>query len=198
MRSAIAEPSAGSIPADAESEERALELRSISTIVDEHLHFVWRVLRRLGLSPPDADDAAQHVFLVAAEKLRSIAPKAERAFLYSTAVRVAANSRRSLERRREVPDLALEFEPHPAAGPERRLELSQATELLDELLARLPPEQARALVLVELEQMTVSDLAEFEEVPLGTAASRLRLARRAFRQLLEQVEDRNPLGGREP
>jgi hypothetical protein len=45
--------------------------------------------------------------------------------------------------------------------------------------------------------MTVSDLADFEEIPLGTAASRLRLARKGFRQLLEQVEHRNPLGGRE-
>ena len=166
--------------------------------MDEHLHFVWRVLRRLGLSPADADDAAQHVFLVAAEKLDSIAPKAERAFLYATALRVAANSRRSQERRREVPDLGLELEAHPAPGPERRLELNQATRLLDELLSRLPPEQARALVLVELEQMTVPDLAELEDIPLGTAASRLRLARHAFRQLLEQVEDKNPLGEHEP
>jgi len=198
MRSAVARPTGGSSSADTESDERAHESRSVSAVVDEHLHFVWRVLRRLGLSPPDADDATQHVFLVTAQKLDSIAPNAERAFLYATAVRVAANFRRSSERRREVPDLELLFEAHPAAGPERRLELSQATDLLDELLKRLPPEQARALVLVELEQMTVSDVAELEKIPLGTASSRLRLARQGFRQLLQEVEDRNPLGRSDP
>jgi len=36
-----------------------------------------------------------------------------------------------------------------------------------------------------------------EQIPLGTAASRLRLARAAFRQLLQEVENRNPLGRHE-
>ncbi|MCA9708811.1 MAG: sigma-70 family RNA polymerase sigma factor, partial [Myxococcales bacterium] len=35
----------------------------------EHHRFVWRCLRRLGLSPDDADDAMQDVFVVVYRRL---------------------------------------------------------------------------------------------------------------------------------
>ena len=40
--------------------------RRVVIDVDTQLDFVWRSLRRLGLSPADADDATQQVFWVAA------------------------------------------------------------------------------------------------------------------------------------
>jgi hypothetical protein len=40
-------------------------LRRVATA---HLDFVWRCLRRFGVPAADADDAAQQVFLVAAQK----------------------------------------------------------------------------------------------------------------------------------
>ena len=40
--------------------------------VRQYFDFVWRVLRRLGLSPADADDAAQRVMLAATARLADI------------------------------------------------------------------------------------------------------------------------------
>lgn len=162
-----------------------------ATLVDRHLGFVWRVLRRLGLSPADADDASQQVFMVAARKGVEN-QRTERAFLYATAIRVAANARRSLKRRREVFPDSFDQELHPTASPERHLELAQARALLDELLAQLPAEQARVLVLSQVEQMSTPAIAQLEGIPSGTAASRLRLARRAFRELLRSTVRENP------
>lgn len=132
------------------------------------------------------------VFIVAAEKGSGVGQEAERAFLYAIAVRIAANARRLRLRRREVSAQLVESEPLSREDPERRLEVSRASELLDELLTRLPPEQARVLVLAEIEQMTVPAIAELEAIPRGTAASRLRLARQAFRESLQGVVHKNP------
>src|SRR5512142_2066304 len=67
----------------------------VRALVDAHFEFVWRSLRRLGLSSADADDATQEVFLVAIRRLDDIDPESERSFLYGTALRVAAVQRRS-------------------------------------------------------------------------------------------------------
>src|SRR5262245_52866877 len=64
---------------------------ALRQLVVDHLEFVWRALRRLGVLPGDVDDAAQRVFLVANEKLALIESGRERAFLVGVAVRVASH-----------------------------------------------------------------------------------------------------------
>ena len=163
-------------------------------LVADHSAFVWRVLRRMGLSAADADDATQQVFMIAARRLNEIASDRARAFLYGTAIRVARNARRGLERRREVLG-----EPPDAAAPEGRgsesmTEISRVCALLDEVLAKLPEDLRRVLVLARIEQLEVAEIAALECIPVGTAASRLRRARSRLRELLEAVEHRNPFG----
>jgi RNA polymerase sigma-70 factor (ECF subfamily) len=68
--------------------------------------------------------------------------------------------------------------------PDDRVACFRARKLLDELLAAMPPPLRRVLVLAELEQCSVPEIAEYEGIPLGTAASRLRLARERFGALL--------------
>jgi RNA polymerase sigma-70 factor, ECF subfamily len=164
----------------------------IRALVENHFDFIWRLLRRQGLGPPDADDAAQQVFMIATQKLHSIAPGSERSFLYGTAVRVAANARRAASRRREVAEEGLDSKATHASPPDEQAELGRAWALLDELFAQLPDELGRVLALSEIEQVEVSEIAALEQIPVGTAASRLRRARAAFRELLGAVEHRNP------
>jgi RNA polymerase sigma-70 factor (ECF subfamily) len=164
-------------------------------LVTDHFTFIWRLLRRSGFSPEDADDAAQQVFMTAVQKLEQVAAGSERTFLYGVMLRVAANLRRKLARRREdplAPELGVIDE---RARPDRAAELSQARARLDALLGRLPAELARVLVLAELEGLSMVEIAELERIPSGTVASRLRRARGQFRELLTYDEAAPQDGG---
>jgi RNA polymerase sigma-70 factor (ECF subfamily) len=166
---------------------------NIDALLSAHFAFIWRVFRRLGLGPADADDATQQVFMIAATKLDQIEPRRERAFLYGIAVRVRSHARRAERRRREVlvGDI-VEAPAAPGPAPDVEVELAEARRLLDELLAKLPDKLRRVLVLAEIEGLEVAAIAECEGIPAGTAASRLRRGRARFRVLLAK---RNAGGG---
>jgi len=164
----------------------------VASLVGTHFDFVWQLLRRLGLPAADADDAAQQVFMIAARKLSSIQIGRERAFLYGTVRRVLANARRGVKRRRQTEESTeVEAEAAPSQ-PDELVEQHRARALLDALLLELPEELRRVLVLAEIEQATISDIAAYEDLRIGTAASRLRRAREAFRDLLVRARTKNP------
>src|SRR4051812_24266706 len=98
----------------------------VRALVGAHFDFIWRLLRRLGLSAEDADDATQHVFMTALPKLENITPGSERSFLYGVALRVHANARRKRARRREEPLDAQVFALDAGSQPEATLELARA------------------------------------------------------------------------
>jgi RNA polymerase sigma-70 factor (ECF subfamily) len=157
--------------------------RAIRRLVEEHFDFIWRLLRRLGLSQSDADDAAQEVFIVAARRTASIESGRERTFLYGTALRVLANARRGARRRRETTGVALPELAVTARGADELIDDERARTRLDALLAALPAELRRVIVLAELEELTLPETATLEGIPLGTATSRLRRARERLREL---------------
>jgi RNA polymerase sigma-70 factor, ECF subfamily len=162
----------------------------VSELVRREFRFVWRLLRRLGLPEGDADDAAQQVFIVAAQRFGDIRPGRERSFLYTTALHVAFKARRSVDRRRE--DLRGDVEPDPegAPSPEDLVDRHRARELLDSLLDTLPLELRAVLVLHEIDELSTTEIAEVIGVPAGTAASRLRRARELFTERVRRLENR--------
>jgi RNA polymerase sigma-70 factor (ECF subfamily) len=170
---------------------------AVESVIAHHYPFIWRVLRGLGLSRADAEDAAQQVFMIATRKLHLIAPDRVRSYLYGTAVRVASNARRGISRRRETAGIPDDLMEDDGRGPEQIAEVQNARALLDELLSQLPEKQRRVLVLAEVEQLEIQEIAALERIPAGTAASRLRLARGRFRDLLAAAHQRNPFA-REP
>jgi len=128
------------------------------------------------------------VFWVAAQKVAEIHPGSEHAFLYGVAVRVAAQEHR---RRRETPqsaeldELACLCDLHPS--PEEQLEQRRARALLDVVLDRMPIELRTVFVLCELEELEVRQAAVLEDIPVGTASSRLRRARKEFSAIAKRV-----------
>jgi RNA polymerase sigma-70 factor (ECF subfamily) len=160
----------------------ALERRArLAATASENFHFIWRSLRRLGVPEPAVDDAAQQVFEVAARRLEEIEPGRERAFLFKTAVFVAAEAGRTAARRR-ARDAGKVVEELWDAGPspEDVADWSRRRALLDRVLAAMPVDVRAVFVLFELEELSMREIARLLELPPGTIASRLRRARETF------------------
>jgi RNA polymerase sigma-70 factor, ECF subfamily len=151
----------------------------LRALVDAHHDFVWRSLRRLGVPPGDVDDGAQRVFLTVSRKLSSIRESSERSFLFQTALRVAADARRSRMRRREVAHY--EEAADEAPGGEELLDLRRARKRLDEILDGMSMDLRAVFVLFELDEMTMAEIAALLGLRAGTVASCLRRARMEFR-----------------
>ena len=161
-----------------------------------HFEFVWRSVRRLGVPTADVDDAAQHVFILAARKLESIARGSERSYLFGVALRVASHARRAIKRRGEVADDLLRGHEDSAPGADELVEQRRARELLDEVLQTLPIDVRAVFILFELEQMTLAEIAEMIGAPQGTAASKLRRGRELFQAEVARLKARAPRSGR--
>jgi len=163
----------------------------LSTMFHHHYDFVWRSVRRLGVSPEAVDDATQEVFVVASRKLDAIEAGKEKAFLFGAAVRVASDSRRARSRRRQAPS---EDQPAPVdATPalDELVDQKRARELLDDLVGQLPEDTRPVFVLFELEGMTMAEIASCLDLPPGTVASRLRRARELFAAQVARLEERS-------
>jgi RNA polymerase sigma-70 factor (ECF subfamily) len=159
----------------------------VAAMVANHHGQVWRSLRRLGLSESDADDASQQVFLVAHRRLADIAPRTEQAFLLQTALRVAADFRRSLKRRREDDHGDLPVLADTSANPEELADRRRARAMLDRVLEAMPMDLRQVFVLFDLEELTTTEVANVLSVPKGTVASRLRRARAIFRETVAHL-----------
>lgn len=170
--------------------ERTAEER-LEALATANFQFIWRSLRRLGVPPVAVDDAAQQVFEVASRRLSDIQPGRERAFLFKTALLVAAEGRRSAARRRELyPESEVEELADPAPTPEEANEWARKRALLDEILLAMKLEERTVFVLFELEELSMVEIAEIVEIPPGTVASRLRRAREEFHAQAKRVRAR--------
>jgi RNA polymerase sigma-70 factor (ECF subfamily) len=164
-------------------------------MVRAHSRNVWRALRRLGVPVDLLDDATQEVFIVASRKIDFIEDGAERSFLYGTALRIAANLRRSrqVQRHDQLSDNDTNlWQTEP--DQEQLVHRKHLRELLDQILDKMPDDLREVFVLHELEKLTRNELADLLGLPAGTIASRLRRARELFEDACEKIRD-FPEGG---
>ncbi len=172
---------------------------SLRDLVETHLDFIGRSLRRLGVPEADVDDGVQQVFVVASRHLDAILPGRERSYLFGVALRVASDARRSRRRRSAVlddsghEDDARSHEP----SPEALVGEHQARALLDRVLEAIPIEPRTVFILFELEEMTMAEIAQLLDLPAGTVASRLRRAREIFHDEARRLRER-PDGSTRP
>jgi|SRR6478752_3237615 len=158
--------------------------------VANHVALVWRVLRRTGLAPADAEDASQDVFWVLAQRFEDVPERAQRSFLVSTALRVASDRKHSKWHRSVSAGLDVEARVSDAPLPDEALDMRRAGALLDEALATLEELERTVFVLAELEQMTRSEVAEVLGIPEGTVASRLKRARESLEIAVRRLRSR--------
>jgi len=166
--------------------ERSSGQRRLEQMFKDHYLLIWRTLRRLGLTDDGAADGTQQAFLIAAERLAEIREGSERAFLFGTAIRLARSSHRKNHRCQLEADMDTRIDAQRPA--EEATNHRSAVELLDRVLSRMDEDLVTVFVLFELEGLSTPEIAELIQIPIGTAASRLRRARQAFRAAAQRLE----------
>lgn len=158
---------------------------NFESVYRNHYDFVWRMVRRLGVSRRHAEDACQTVFLAAYRRLDDFEGRSSiKTWLCGFALRVASDFRRRAAERHER---LIDPEGEDALAPEdphQHLEQRRRLAELDAILSQLPEDQVTVLVLHEFEQFTGEEIAELLNIPLGTVRSRLRLGRQTFSRIL--------------
>lgn len=152
-------------------------LARLGRLIRKQFGFVWRLVRRLGLTETEVDSAVREVFNAAAQRIGDIRPGNERAFLFSTALHVVARVRRNRGEQAAISDRALALEDLDEAG--------QAREILGALLEQMPLELRVVFVLREIEQFASIEIAEIIGIPLATVTTRLAEAQEDFATHLE-------------
>lgn len=152
---------------------------SFANLYEEHLGFVWRTVRRLGIPPADVDDVVQDVFVIVHRKLPTFEGRAQvRTWILAILRRIVRDRRRSLAARLSTSVRQIgELPEGPGLDPERALEHAQAIRTLYGLLDTLDDDKRETFVLVELEAMSVPEVAEAIGVNINTVYARLRAAR---------------------
>jgi RNA polymerase sigma-70 factor, ECF subfamily len=157
---------------------------SFDAIYDQHVDFVWRALRGLGVAPPFLDDAVQDVFIVVHRRLPEFLGRSKvTTWLFSIALRVAQAYRsrqRPTDNLADVEDRLLDERPSPFDAAAR----AEILALLERILDSLDDKKRIVFVLMELEQMTAEEVAALLDVNVNTIYSRHRMARIEFDRLV--------------
>ena len=158
------------------------------TVYETHVDFAWRAARRMGLGAADAEDVVQEAFVVVHRRLAEFEGRADiktwvfKILLHQVRHHFRTHLRRPGDRAADDPGSVQELvtEQDPASALER----SEAVDVLDRLLGQLDEERRVILVLAEIEQLTLAQIAEVTGVNPNTVASRLRVARQEFEKSL--------------
>lgn len=151
---------------------------SFDEVYSANVAFVWRVLRTFGLTEAQIEDAVQDVFVVVHRRLREWEGRAAiTTWLFAIARRVASGYRRRVGGERTE---ALVEEPAGGADTFAAMSRAQAAATVFQILQQLDEDKRVVFALVELEGLSVPEVAKLLDLNLNTAYSRLRLARAAF------------------
>lgn len=145
-----------------------------------------RTLRRLGVRPEDIEDEVHEVFLVLDRKWSEYDPSRPlRPYLFGIAFRVVASQKR--RQQRELPTAFEDF-PGSAPRPDEALEGADARKLVLRALSRVPLPRRAVLVMHDIDEVPMREIAERLSLPLFTGYSRLRKARREFEAAVRALQ----------
>jgi RNA polymerase sigma-70 factor, ECF subfamily len=163
------------------------------SVYREHFAFVWRSLRRLGVTEHALDDAAQEVFITVHRRLPEFEGRSSiKTWIFGILRNIARHHRRGVARRREgdpIPETTVD--PNPV-GPLESAARAQAVAALHEFLEGLDDTLRECFILSELEQMTAPEVATATGANLHTVHSRIRTARQQFEQMVSRRRARDP------
>lgn len=147
----------------------------------QEFDYICRSLRRLGVHPDDVEDILHDFFLVLYRKWDDYDPSRPlRPYLFGIAYRVAVGYfRRNRHRVRAADANEVDLEDR-RPRPDQALAAEQARALVLSAIERVPIDRRAVLVMHDIDEMPMRDIASAMSIPLFTGYSRLRKARKEF------------------
>ena len=155
----------------------------------QHFDLVWRSLRHLAVPAQQLDDAVQDVWLVVHRKLVEFDGRsALSTWLFGICFNVARARRRARDAAQPVEPLSEDVQ-SLEPSPELALESSQAWNLVQGYLARLPELERAIFVSSLLENFTPAETASAIGSDVNTVYKRVRALRRSFQRQLARSQE---------
>ena len=153
----------------------------------QELTYVFHALRWLGARPFEIEDLAQEVFIALRRSWsRYDSSRPLRPYLFGVAFRVVSMQRR--KRKREVTFATLEVR-DGGTSPDEALQAKQARATVLRALEKIPLRRRAVLVMHDLEEVPVAQVAASLSIPLFTAYSRLRKARQELETAIRRMSN---------
>lgn len=153
-------------------------------------HFAPRVktmMMRAGVSQQRAEDLAQDTMLAVWRKAHMFDPAraGPSAWIYTIARNLLVDALRREKRAQRAESEALQQPEAEQPLPDAQLSASEVEDKVRAVLANLSEEQMRVVNMSFFENRPHPEIAQALGIPLGTVKSRLRLAMKRLRELLE-------------
>jgi RNA polymerase sigma-70 factor, ECF subfamily len=160
---------------------------SFEVLVRRHQKAIFNLVYRLLGNYDEAAEVVQEVFLSAFKSIHQFRGEANfSTWLYRIGLNHASTRRKSLNstQQHNIPLDGTEVIADGAVDPAKNFEHKEIQQRVQQALNSLDPEDARVILLRDLQDVPYEDVAEMLDIPVGTVKSRLHRARQALRTSL--------------
>lgn len=160
---------------------------SFEVLVRRHEKAIFNLVYRLLGNYDEAAEVAQEVFLSAFKSIHQFRGEANfSTWLYRIGLNHASTRRKSLQtsQQRHIPLDGTEVIAEGAVDPAKNVEHKEIQQRVQQALNSLDPEDARIVLLRDLQDIPYEDVAQMLDIPVGTVKSRLHRARQALKTSL--------------
>ncbi|MFW6184296.1 MAG: RNA polymerase sigma factor [Chloroflexota bacterium] len=167
---------------------------AFSALYDRYAAYVYRLSYGLLQHREDAEEVLQDTFDYAFRKLARY--DADRASFKTWLYQIAVSRARNKRRRKRAPTFSLsQLVGHDARaaatddgspGPDEALALDDRQKVIWRALSELSPKLRETAVLRYYEGLTYPEIGQILDIPAKTAESRMRLAHKALKEMLDR------------
>jgi RNA polymerase sigma-70 factor (ECF subfamily) len=160
---------------------------AIERLVQTHQQEVYRLALSILDDPDDADDATQEVFLSALRNLDSFRGHASfKTWLFSITINVCRSRLQRLKSRGHLQQILQNLFAQDQAHPEKEALQNESAAALWQAIHALDPKHRIPIVLRYYHDLSVAEIADMLDIPIGTVHSRLNHARASLHALLKE------------
>ncbi|TKC98019.1 RNA polymerase sigma factor [Polyangium fumosum] len=161
------------------------QLRAFMVLYDKHHQTIVRRLQKLGVRAADLEDIVQMVLIKVYKGIEKLPVEEDgiEPWLFCICAREAASHYRLRRHRYEAPEPNAGVQVADETSLHERLE---DVELVADVLEQMKPEQAKILLLHELDEKTLPETAKELGISRNTAQARLADAKEVFQRRVER------------